>query len=866
MLAHELAHVVQGSGPGIQRWSPFKKDDAATAAAKVAMKDQEARDKVRKKAAADAKKAEQLAAKEVVAAAKKREKDEDKDLAADRTTGVAVRGAVADMVSEETLASKVAGAGGGAAPKQGSKTLQDIQKLFAKALKLEEAGVTKLVDSGIDRDVAVDHVYEQVWVKQVWLPSPFPALYAVRPPRETESEKLAGKIREQRRDESTAVQQAKSNEAVAGRGKLLAPEVEAVYDRWETAIGTLVASGSTPDEADKKAEKLVWAETTPEIKASRPQPAVEKAARQAARDRRKEGATKAAGLETIDEADRGLTLANAATPIIGAAGGGTQSVLSALGKGQDSAFAKAEGKGDLVGHSSASSIPIVGSVVKAAENAKADHEHGVRDPSSLDASKVSVETQAGNGISACTGILNDVLAGAKAMLKAVKAIGEAHEVRTTENVVTATKASADSVSSLSSLSADAAKLAAAIDGGVAGSVAKVLPGFSIVTSVTNMVSGLISTRDLSGQQDKANQGLFKLRTDKKNAAKVDVLVRPLLLMISHLDKKYEKAVWSLIKAVSDTVLDITTLATAGGFGIPAAIQAGTKALDTLHSLGHLIDDNLRAMAAQSARKDSVGALEGAAEGQLRNDPAFAMDAIIMQAKSKKDPVALAFLSTYGISATDATKQPMNTLRERALFEMGVGADPLTTYQTVKMIGGAALKGVADAAVGAKDSVVATVDQYGAAKQLGADRTALDGKDRDWKWRLTMAFKSKESFGRSTAQTALKLGADTPAPKSAGPAAPIECKVGSKVLFASANEKQQALFGEQVKDLPLDDLVKAGNDPKTSETWRQILKDMVQARLKEAAKKAVPPPPAAKKAPALPPRPTKAPAASSSVGA
>jgi hypothetical protein len=80
-----------------------------------------------------------------------------------------------------------------------------------------------------------------------------------------------------------------------------------------------------------------------------------------------------------------------------------------------------------------------------------------------------------------------------------------------------------------------------------------------------------------------------------------------------------------------------------------------------------------------------------------------------------------------------------------------------------------------------------------------------------------------------------------------------------VLFATANEKQQALYGEQVKNLPLDDLVKASNDPKNSETWRKILKDMIQERMKELTTRPLPAPPVKKAAPALPPRPTKAPA-------
>lgn len=861
VLAHELAHTLQRPGGDVQRW-PFKKDDAATAAGKVAMRDQNARDKARKKA-------EDQAAKAAVAAAKVVEKAADKKLKTERSTGVAMRGVLEKTIDKETLASKTPAGSEpvkpGAAPaKQGSKTLQTIQTLFATALEVEVQTVTSLVGTGMDPDEAADVAYQQVWLDQAWMPEPSGPLRAVRPPRESASERLASKIRAQRNSEGADAQQAKSNtEFAAGRGKLLTPELEEVYERWESWIQDDIASGMTPDDAEKHAEVLIWANADPDVVKLRPKDQkLEQTARKGARDRLKAGtAPKPAPMADIDVADRGLTTAKYATPIISGVSGAAETFAKGLGASKDAGLAKAEGKSDLVSHSDATKAPIIGGVVKASENAKSNFAHGIRDPDSLKASKVSVETQVGSGIGAVSGIFNDVLAGSKAMVKAIKAIGTAHEDTTTETVLVATKASADTAATLASLGSDAAKLAAVIDGGVAGAVAKVLPGFSIVTSVTNMISGILRIRDLGTQQDNANHALFTLRTAKENAAKVDVLVRPMQLMISALDKKYEQAVWSMIQAVSDTVTNITTLATGGGFGIPAAVQAGMKALDLLHTVGHLIDDNLRAMAAQSSRKDSIGALEGAAEGQLRKDPAFAMDAIIMQAKGKKDAVALTFLSNYGIASDEVETLPMTTLRERALFEIGVGADPLTTFQTIKKIGGAVLEGAATVVAApvnlVKDSYHETVDQYGGAKQLAADRKELDGKDRDWKWRLTMAVKSKQSYERSVAQTAVKTN-----PKVAA----IMCKVGDKVLFPNADEKQQTAFGEMIKDMPLGELIKASNDPKNSPEWRDIIKAMVKERISAQAKKMPPPPPPPRprKAPPLPPRPGKSPA-SSSVG-
>ncbi|MDP9094458.1 MAG: DUF4157 domain-containing protein [Actinomycetota bacterium] len=861
VLAHELAHTLQGSGGEVQRWWPFKKDDAATANAKLAMKDHNARAKARKKA-------EDQANKEAVTAAKLTEKNEDTTLKSERTTGVRMRGVLEDRIDQETSASKSIGQEeieqtGQVTTKQGSKALETVHRLFARALEIEAATVASMVEKGTDPEEAVDAAYKAVWLDQTWLPKPSGPLRAVRPPRETASERLGSQIRAMRNSEAADAVTAKGAEEAVGRGMLLEPEVEAVYDRFEAAVRTGLASKLSAEDADKKAEELVWARADKKLIALRPKdPRIEKAARQAARDRFK-APLKPAPMEDIDAADRGLSLAGAATPIVSIISGAAQSGLKAAGSATDAVLAKDQGRTDPVSHSDLTKAPILGGVVSASETAKYSHEHGIRDPGALKATNVSIDTQAANGLGAATGVLNDVLSGAKAMVKAIKAIGAANEETTTENVLAATKASADTSATLAALGRDAAKLAAVIDGGVAGAVAKVLPGFSIATSVSSMISGLLNVRTMGDQQSKANEGLFKLRVDPRNAGKVDVLVRPILLMVSHLDKKYERAVWDLIQAVSDTVLNITTLATGGGFGIPAAIQAGTKALDMLHSAGHMIDDNLRALAAQSARTDSVGALEGAAEGQLRKDPAFAMDAIIVQAKTKKDPVALTFLSTYGISPGEAEKLPLSALRERALFEMGVGADPLTTFQTIKKIGGDVAGGVAGAvkgaAVGVKDSVVATVDQYGSSKELGADRTEMDGKERDWKWRLAMAFKSKESYQRSVAQTAIKTG-----PKigkaPAGPAVATLCKVGDKVLFATATEKQQTAFADTIKTMPLPELIKAGNDPKNSELWRAIIKDMVSSRVKEMAKKLppAPPPPAPKKlAPPLPPRPVKA---------
>ncbi len=131
--------------------------------------------------------------------------------------------------------------------------------------------------------------------------------------------------------------------------------------------------------------------------------------------------------------------------------------------------------------------------------------------------------------------------------------------------------------------------------------------------------------------------------------------------------------------MSSLVTSIATVASAGGgFGIPAAVDAGMKVLDVLHNLGHFIADNVLAVLAQRSREASVAALEGAAEGQFRNDPAMAVDGITMRAK-KGDPVAVKFLEAYGFPPGGIAGAKLGDVRDAVLEEMGTDADPKTVF-------------------------------------------------------------------------------------------------------------------------------------------------------------------------------------------
>jgi hypothetical protein len=435
-----------------------------------------------------------------------------------------------------------------------------------------------------------------------------------------------------------------------------------------------------------------------------------------------------------------------------------------------------------------------------------------------------------------TDLLKDLLKSVKTVLKGAEAITVANEKTTTENVLKATKATSDSAATLLSISENATKVASTFSAAdVAASLAaNVVPGISLAKAVMTLVGGVFTLREANGNRDTSQQSLFDVRLKTHGTKDIDSLVNPLKYMTTMLTKKYEQAIWGVGSAIKDIVCSALELA-GGLLGIPTAAKAALAVVDGLHSLGHFVHNQVLAWESESARGAAIEALEGSAEQQMRHDPAMVMDVIITRAKDASEPAAIAMLERY-VTAEEIASQPMLALRKKVLELMGVSENPQTVYTVMKK----AVSSAGNVLFGpSEESWLArrTREQ----KQLAADRTLMDGKERGYLWHFQMAFKG-DSFDRSKAQTAVKMK--------------VACAVGPIVVGYDATPKELGQFAAKVKDAPLHQLMEAEQNKDTPPEWKQFLQGIIQERMAKAllSHKNTPlpkPPP-----PPLPPRPKK----------
>ena len=787
VLAHELAHTLQSDG-AMHRW-PFGKDDPAK-------KDAAEKKKAEKEKAAQLKAAKKAA----VAQAKKLEKSEAAHLKQERAQGTAERDKLKSTISAESA---------GQGKVDGSKTLKDLQSRFEKALADETTLAEFLRMQGFDEEVAAEAAYEATWVE-----TSDKELRAVRPPRETASERLAKEVRESRTEEAVTTHE---------RGQLLSSSLEIVFEAWEVRTRELM--GGTPPKsyavASAEAENEVWNIAPEKDRKNRPTDAgIIRQARQMAKVRTKNGTEKNAEVTDLlakvekkeDWVEDAESKGELAETIMGVVEKGPsklgEKIAKTIGKSQDKDLQAGTQKA-FESTDPASKLPVVGGFAKSIEVSKAAKKKGISDTDDFVGKDTkgkdlptSTATQASEGIGKVTGIFSDLISGANAAIKMVKAIREANEERDTVKILAATKATADAAGTVGKLGKDTADLAKFIDPGVAKSVGAVIPGFNIAIAVTSVVSNTMTLATSGLHLSHANDSLTDARIRKPDAKKVDVMVAPLLHMTAGLTKTFEQAVWGTTQAVSSLVTSIATVATAGGFGIPAAVDAGMKLLDLLHKVGHFIADNVLAILAQRSREASVAALEGAAEGQFRNDPAMAVDGITTRAK-KGDAVAIKFLEAYGFKPADLPTAKMSEVRDAVLSEMGENADPKTVFQSYK------------------EKVGNLSTRWKETGELAETRNE-DGKGRGFFWRVKMSLRSEKDHNRSKNKTKAQTSY-------------VVCRVGSLVLYADALKTEKEQFLDALEKVDLLTIQNAAKDPKNSEEWRKILDDAAKEGLAKGLK-------------------------------
>ena len=783
VLAHELAHTLQPQG-AVHRW-PWDKEAKEKRAAASAAKKQKAG---------------------LIKESKSVEKDEDARLEEERAWGVGAREQMKEEIASGTLDEK-------SLRVRFEANLANEKQLYGVYLK----------QLGGDENKARDAAYKTAWVE-----TDDSELRAVRPPRETASERLASEVRQTRTDEgATSRSEAQRADDSKVKGDLLDPQVEEYYDRWsEAALAMVVKGGKSVAQAYALAGKLVWETAPKEVLSLRPtDKAVDHAARLAAEKRvkarssgvlKKEASELDSASEVINDASSyGSKASTVLTPLVA-------TPLSMAGKPKNAELLKdaQAGGADMsspemssVTFSSASKVPILGGVIKSAETADYAKKNGIKDPSSI-GSKLpkSTETKAAEGIGQFTGLLTDLMGSANAIMKFAKAVEGSNTTNKTDQALACTKAGADGIQSIMKVAKDAAELAKFFDAGVAGNVAAVVPGFNIVIAVMGLVSNVTSLADSAMHLNDSNKDLVESRLrrpDGKPLKNADVLIRPLLNVTSAMAKKLAGHVHDTVQSVSSTATSIATVASAGGFGIPAAVDAGMKLVSLLNTAGHAIADNVIAVLAKQARADATGALEGSAEKQMKRDPGMAVDAIIVQARKGTDPVALRFVERYGYDKDTVKTAKLGEVRSKILEKMGTGADPQSILDKLKALG--------SKVTGVKDAASA---RWKSTQEL-ADARGNDDKSRGTAWRLKQFLRS-DGLTRSMAKTKAQSG--------------VRCTVGKAVLtWKDCKDDGKVMeFVQKLLTVPLSDLQAAAKDGSNELEFLSIIEEEIMRREKVAA--------------------------------
>lgn len=705
VLAHEIGHVL--SEPGGVRRQMVRRNILTSAADAVgsffSRKVTPEQEAAKKKADDDARAAKK---------SKKVEATEKKKLEKSREDGIAGR---ANLQAELNPAAK----GGGLRTLDGgvqanglvpteideSATLnQAVKKEFADALRTErELRAAQTPTAEKTREQIDAEVYHTVWFEL------FPRLTSVRPARETAAEALVQQVRQNRTGAQAQAVSLEDDTAGLKLGKLLSKDVEKAYDRMAHRMGELLESDPTLGEAlsQEKARHEVVDSMTVKVIAQLPPKdgpldvaawdaarfRVAATLRQKVRDReeieafltlfpeatRDDERAKLDAKGGTGEAEKGLdekatgvldgSKAKLGVKAVGVVSSGVSSIVGMVGKGNDKAIRKAENGGVAPVPKTANAVPALSAKADLGitglinQSVKTDHQvkTGQRTATST-AAPISAEAKAAVGITSATGILTQLIDAAKSTFAMVTSIKTAWKTKDPYEALAASKAGASGLNSLVSVAKSSATLAKTIDASVSGGVAQVIPGLDIASSALAMVRGVAEVATAGMRQHETDRSMFEARAGTTD--KVNVVVYPMMKVSQAYTKHLEKAVWGLGSNVLNFSLSIAQVASAGGFGIPAAIKAAATVVDNLHTLGHYIASKvLAAMAVRATTESSVLHLEGAAEEELKRNPGMAVDSIIIRA-AQGDKVALNFLAKYRINGKPITADYVSRIKPK----------------------------------------------------------------------------------------------------------------------------------------------------------------------------------------------------------
>lgn len=856
MLAHELAHVVQGGGT-THRLFGFGKSDPAKELEKQKAKEEKERqqkakdeEKAQKKKEEAERKArekqEKADAKARAQMSKKNQATEGKRLKEERKIGTAQRDEMRQGIEDDLAGDSVT-----------SGKANDLNKRFADALAAEKNLYETLLEAK-GEEAARDIAY-----KTIWMDTKDAELRAVRPPRETAAERLVRGVRQMRTQGNVRNDVIGDNQ----RGSMLSKGVEMVYEAFVMEIDRILATADdkgkypTVEEAEAQATIAVW-DIKQNQMAKKKRPPVGEAldlqAKKEARQRLKLNPVPKPKSKGLDKAIETTDTIQNYTGYGTKATGLTSFALGQAGKKETSRLQ--EGLKEPTGASGGIEEKIpggIGSFAKSINQSKFRVEHGKKDDSPEKVLPKSIETQASEGIGHTTGILTDLLTGAQSLFRFAKSVQTAHTDSTPSNIMKATKASADALSVIAKTGKDAAELAKFIDPGVTNAVSSVIPGFNIFISVMSIISNSMTMGTQAIHVHQTDNALFAARGKEVSGSAPDVMVYPLLRVLQTYTKSLEQAVWSTAIAIASLATSIATVASGGGYGIPTAVQAGVKVVDLLHSVGHFIAGEVLTAITKKAQKDSLLSLEGSAENSLQKDPTMAVDGIIFTAV-KGDVAAEMFLKNYRLGGKPIDRavldklnpDPANVGNENLFFqirsavmaEMGEDEDPKYFFEKWWAKAGAVFTAVKGR----------TSDRWSQTGELAGQRNELDGAPgkRGAGWRIKMMFKGQQKFDRSKKKTGVERLGKGLAQAPTGPAfedngmmgyeslgeftKSVEVTCGSARLGYDATQQQREIFASIVDKLPDNVLLTASQDPNNPDEWQEFFRGVLSDRALEKA--------------------------------
>jgi hypothetical protein len=784
-VSRMAATTVRGSAaaPVVQRW-PFGDKDPDKEAAKQKKREENER-----------KKKEKLEAKARHKVNKRAESGERRRLDQERQIGEAKRKELMHDVS------------GGSDKNDASKMLEIADRFKAK-VKEEKVRIEELVSRGIPEDNARDQAYEDVWKGAP------PDLRALRPVRETPAEQLQGEIDRFRTDYKTEVSSAKANQRASKRGQLLDTKLEKLYEEQEAMIAELMANGATRTAAEAQALQQVWSKASDKLIAKRPPigSVFDVQARKEAQDRlaarkllepkkRKSVGDKAAtGAKKLGEVSEGLesktgptapALDLASEEQLDASKMATSEMMGNLGTTANAANVSSQlgQSSDVFGDIGLFFDSVFGllGAISDLSNLVADYKSGER-------SHIDIHTAS----------------------------------RVVNNSVTIVNTKANIVSGVVGTISD-------FTGELASTAAQLVPGLSIATSFASSCGLALELASVSVRLARVNGGLYDARSRGLNPAKVDSLINPLIKLQSVFAQKVEKASFDLGATMIKLAASIAELASAGGYGVPAAIKGAVSLIQAVHGVAHWVAQSVLAWQTQQARSAWVGKSEGGAEQLQRNDASMAVDALIVRARNG-DQVAVAFLHTYDLTDDQIKNKKSADLHERLMSDIGAEEDPKTVFQRFA------------------DSYRSVAGFFESIDQKDKDVTALrkvrnaaDGKSRGEWWEAKMFLKSvfaPGKFERSKHRTEIATGKPLHEKPNGPHVSDPELQGGSfgtivsiakdVVLTRESGEDVQTRWSKAVAEMTLPELQAAATAPYHDAEMKAFFANWVEMRLREEA--------------------------------